>query len=132
MANRIKELRTKHGLTLKQVAEVANTTYQQINRLEKSDRRLTDDWMHRLAPAFHCPPAALMKERKSRRRQALDRNALSIAVREVLWCIERLEETMAEQEVVLRVLRTYRRYQDENVGDRDKFSEIAKEVVDGN
>jgi transcriptional regulator with XRE-family HTH domain len=62
MANRIKELREKAGLTLQQVAEAAGTTLQQIHRLENADRRLTDEWMRRIAPALGVHPAALLFE----------------------------------------------------------------------
>jgi transcriptional regulator with XRE-family HTH domain len=62
MANRIKELREKSGLTQDQVAEVAGTTFQQIARLETGKRRLTDDWMRRIAPALDVSPAALLTD----------------------------------------------------------------------
>lgn len=78
-----------------------------------------------LARELDCTIADLTGERRP-----LDRNALSIAVREVLWCIERLESTMAEETVILCVLAAYRRYQDETVDDRETFSKIAKKVVD--
>jgi SOS-response transcriptional repressor LexA len=58
--NRIRELRTAAGMTLEQVAHVAGTTHQQIERLEKGIRRLTDDWMKRIAPAFRVPPQELL------------------------------------------------------------------------
>lgn len=60
MPNRIKELREARGLTLDQVAEIANTTNQQVSMLENGRRRLTDNWMRRLAPAFGVGPSALM------------------------------------------------------------------------
>jgi transcriptional regulator with XRE-family HTH domain len=62
MANRIKELRGLRGLTLQQVADAAGTTLQQIQRLENGHRRLTDDWMRRIAPALNVHPAALLLE----------------------------------------------------------------------
>lgn len=60
MANRIKELREARGLTLEQVAEGADTTFQQVQRLEKGERRLTDKWMARLAKPLGCAPAELL------------------------------------------------------------------------
>lgn len=62
MANRIKELRKARDLTLEQVAERAGTTFQQVQRLENSERRLTDDWMRRIALALDVPPAALFMD----------------------------------------------------------------------
>ena len=62
MANRIKELREVRGLTLQQVADAAGTSLQQIQRLENGHRRLTDDWMRRIAPVLGVHPAALLLE----------------------------------------------------------------------
>lgn len=63
MANRLRELRKAQGLTMEALAARANTTASQINKLEKGDRRLTDEWMHRLARALDCNAADLIIER---------------------------------------------------------------------
>src|SRR6185503_19640172 len=60
MKNRIKELREAQGLSQQDLAEAAGTSNQQIGRLEKSTRRLTVEWMERLAPPLHVEPAELM------------------------------------------------------------------------
>lgn len=62
--NRIKELRNAAGLTLLQVADGAGTTLQQIQRLERGERGLTDKWMARLAPALGVKPAALLADQE--------------------------------------------------------------------
>jgi transcriptional regulator with XRE-family HTH domain len=62
MVNRIKELREARNLTLEQVADAAGTTFQQIHRLENGKRRLTDEWMRRIAPILGVHPAALLLE----------------------------------------------------------------------
>ena len=62
MANRIKELREARGLTLEQVAEAADTSFQQIHRMENGYRRLTDEWMRRIAPILGVHPAELLLE----------------------------------------------------------------------
>lgn len=41
------------------LAKKANTTASQINKLEKGQRRLTDNWLSRLASALHCNVAEL-------------------------------------------------------------------------
>lgn len=56
MKNYLKELREDRGLTLQQLAEKAKTSNQQISNLEKSKRRLTWDWIMRLAEALQCHP----------------------------------------------------------------------------
>jgi transcriptional regulator with XRE-family HTH domain len=58
--NRIKELREAAGLTLQELAEKADTSFQQVQRLEAGARRLTDKWMARLAPALGVQPHELM------------------------------------------------------------------------
>jgi len=62
MANRIKQLREARGLTLEQVAEAAGTSFQQIHRMENGYRRLTDEWMRRIAPILGVHPAELLLE----------------------------------------------------------------------
>ena len=47
--NNIRKVRLQRDMTLKQVAAGANTSYQQIEKLEKGQRRLTDDWLFRMA-----------------------------------------------------------------------------------
>lgn len=59
MANRIKERRTALGLTQTQLADLAGTTKNQIVKLERGDRRLSDHWAERLAPHLGCRPYEL-------------------------------------------------------------------------
>lgn len=79
MPNRIKELRESRGLTLEQVAQVAGTSLQQVQRLERGQRRLTDVWMRRLAPAFGVVPAALLSNHEPDNRE-FAQNAQEIAL----------------------------------------------------
>ena len=60
MTNRIKELREGRGFSQERLAELAHTTRSQIVKLERGERRLTVDWMRRLAPALDCVPADLL------------------------------------------------------------------------
>lgn len=60
MTNRIKEWRLRRSWSLHQLAERAHTTKSQIDKLEKGQRRLTVDWMVRLAKALGCDPRELM------------------------------------------------------------------------
>ena len=48
----LKSFRKAAGLTQGQLAQRAGTTQAQVGRLEKGQRRLTDDWVMRLAPAL--------------------------------------------------------------------------------
>src|SRR3569833_4523064 len=51
--NRIATLRKERGLTLAAVADAAGTTKAQIQKLERGDRRLSLEWMERLAKAMN-------------------------------------------------------------------------------
>ena len=48
-ANRLRDLRERAGLTMQALADRIGTSAPQINKLEKGERRLTVDWMARLA-----------------------------------------------------------------------------------
>jgi transcriptional regulator with XRE-family HTH domain len=60
MQNRILELRKERGLTLADLAVKVGSTAQQIGRLEKGERRLTTDWMEKIALALDILPEDLM------------------------------------------------------------------------
>jgi phage repressor protein C with HTH and peptisase S24 domain len=52
MPNRIKEWRTRFGLSYAALAQLVGTTAPQIQKLERGERRLTVDWMLRIAAAL--------------------------------------------------------------------------------
>lgn len=60
MQNRILELRKDRGMTLADLADKTGSTPQQIGRLEKGERRLTTDWMEKIATALDVLPEDLM------------------------------------------------------------------------
>lgn len=59
--NRIREFRQARGWTLQQLADAAGTTKSQIDKLEKGERRLTVDWLMRLAPHLDCDPRDILQ-----------------------------------------------------------------------
>ena len=61
MANRIREFRERARLSMQALADRAGTTASQINKLEKGERRLTVDWMVRLARALEIDPKELVE-----------------------------------------------------------------------
>ena len=72
--NHIKELRKGRGFSQNELARKIGTSNQQVSYLETGRRRLTDDWMLRLAEALGCHPADLLNggpERASRRERML-------------------------------------------------------------
>lgn len=62
MQNKLRVLRLAKGLTLEQLAEAAGTSHQQVLRLEKGERRLTVDWMVRLAQPLGVEPKDLLPD----------------------------------------------------------------------
>lgn len=60
MKNRLKELRLNAGLTQKDLAVRSGTSQAQIDRLEKGTRRMTPEWLERLAPTLSCDPLDLL------------------------------------------------------------------------
>jgi len=59
MKNRIKELREAVGLTQPELAKLADTTKNQLTKLESGARRLSDHWAQRLAPHLGVQPYEL-------------------------------------------------------------------------
>lgn len=62
MGNRIKELRNARKLTHEQAAEASGMSRSQFIKLERGERRLTTDYIDRIARAFDVKPAALISE----------------------------------------------------------------------
>lgn len=62
MPNRINEWRLRSGLSMQKLAEKAGTSRQQVHKLERGERRLTEDWMRRFADALDCDPADLLSQ----------------------------------------------------------------------
>jgi phage repressor protein C with HTH and peptisase S24 domain len=58
--NRLRELREGAGMTMQALAARIGTTAPQISKLEKGERRLTLDWMNRLAAGLGVEPRALL------------------------------------------------------------------------
>ncbi len=60
MTNRLRFFREQAGLTMQGLAERVGTSAPQINKLEKGERRMTVDWMTRLAKALDVAPQDLL------------------------------------------------------------------------
>ena len=58
--NRIREIREAAGLSSDELAERIGTSGAQIRRLEVGDRKLTAEWMEKIAEALGCSPADLI------------------------------------------------------------------------
>jgi phage repressor protein C with HTH and peptisase S24 domain len=58
--NRLREFREREGLSMQALADRIGTTAPQINKLEKGERRLTIDWISRLATGLGVEPRDLL------------------------------------------------------------------------
>lgn len=58
--NRIREIRERRGLSQSQLAAAVGTTQPQINRLETGVRKLTVEWMQKIAQALDVHPEDLI------------------------------------------------------------------------
>src|SRR5215203_6076371 len=58
--SRLRELRKAKGLSQAKLAELVGASQSDIARLERGRRRLTADWIRRLAPALEVSPAELL------------------------------------------------------------------------
>jgi transcriptional regulator with XRE-family HTH domain len=59
--NRLKAIRQAKGLSLEKLAALVNTSRGQIYQLENGLRKLSHDWMIRLANALKCAPEDLIR-----------------------------------------------------------------------
>lgn len=62
--NWIRHYRERAGFTQEELASKADTSAQQISRLEKSERKLSQDWMEKLAPLLNVQPIDLIQPPK--------------------------------------------------------------------
>ncbi|MDE1901497.1 MAG: helix-turn-helix transcriptional regulator [Alphaproteobacteria bacterium] len=62
LANNARKIRKSKKMTLEQVAARVGTTHVQIRRLENGERRLTQQWMVRLADALGVKPIDLIDD----------------------------------------------------------------------
>lgn len=60
MENRIRVIREARGISLEALATEAGTTNQQVSLLETGKRRLTVEWLLRLAEPLKCHPWELV------------------------------------------------------------------------
>jgi transcriptional regulator with XRE-family HTH domain len=60
--NRIREHRARRGWTLYLLAEKLGTSAAQVSRLERSDRKLTQQWLKRISVALRVSQADLLKD----------------------------------------------------------------------
>ena len=60
VSHRLREMRQARGLTLEQLAELVDMTYQTVQRYETGARKLRVDDLPRFAEALDCEPADLV------------------------------------------------------------------------
>ena len=111
MKNRIAILRKERGLTLAALAAMAGTTKAQIQKLERGDRRLSLEWMERLAHAMDVKMSELLPIGETacqhgpaeteildiiRQLPEQDRVVLVQIAKELMGTLRRIEDSKAE------------------------------------
>lgn len=66
METRIRELRRRRGMTLKQLAAVIGTTPQTVQRLETANMTVSTDWLERISSALGVRPVDLLEDPEER------------------------------------------------------------------
>lgn len=62
MPNRIREIRDSLHLSQEELADRMGTSYQQVSRLERGERKLTDEWLDSLSKALGCSKSSFLVE----------------------------------------------------------------------
>lgn len=62
IGQKIRELRKKRNLSMKALAEIVDTSQQQIDRLEKGQRRMTIKWLQKICAALNHDYRNLLSE----------------------------------------------------------------------
>jgi transcriptional regulator with XRE-family HTH domain len=62
MTNRVRELRVGAGLTIEAMANALSVSKAQVSMLETGHRRLTVDWLIRIAEVLQCHPWLLVSD----------------------------------------------------------------------
>ncbi|MGD9650295.1 MAG: XRE family transcriptional regulator [Dongiaceae bacterium] len=75
--NRIRDIRLGLDLTMQELADRIGTSKAQIDKLEKGERRLTVDWMRRIAAGLGCDISELLPE-TAQNTTALPEKSISI------------------------------------------------------
>lgn len=78
MPNRIAVLRRERGLSLTALAAAVGTTKAQIQKLERGDRRLTLDWMQRIAPALKVRISDLLPPEKESQMDPAEKEIINL------------------------------------------------------
>lgn len=99
MKNNILKLRTERGLSQVRLGDLVGTTGPQINRLEKGERKLTVEWIERLAKAFQVSPVEIVSFRAS---PPTPSTADLVAKAISLACSKAINELLREKKISLQ------------------------------
>lgn len=104
MANNLRYYREKIGLKQEQLGDLVNTSNVQISRLENGERKLSLEWLERLAPHLNCSPSDLIDDKKPVRPQPAPPAAL---IKDTVYHVITEYDHFDDQEKASLVTRAY-------------------------
>ncbi len=127
LQNRIKEARLKKGLSQKKLADIIGTSQQQIDLLEKSERKISIEWLDKLSKGLDVAPTSLLPAEWSENTSEaeLDKGLLTdiiVSINDIL-----LGKSLTPQEKAKLILILYEEYHDLPCDSRkEKIIEFSK------
>ncbi len=100
MKNRLTEIMKEKGIKAPKLAELANTTNQQIYRLMKGQRGMDIAWLERLAKALDVSPADLITDGKVKTTPGAAQSAtVNVVVDASTACMAAINELKAQKQI---------------------------------
>ncbi len=133
MNNRIKHFRKKVGMSQVKLAEMANTSPQQISHLEQGMRRLTYDWAERLARVLKVHPADLFVESPNASTLPISDSAKHIMAEGVMVLLDHMRRANnATPPLIMhrRFLQAFERCQTKNYTEPQKIRDVFESYLD--
>ncbi len=123
LQNRIKEVRLKQGLSQKKLADLIGTSQQQIDLLEKSERKISIEWLEKLAKGLNADPISLLPEQWDNRQTGMvDKNLLEDIITAISDILS--ENSLSASEKARLVVILYDEYA--NLPDKNRQEKIIE------
>jgi transcriptional regulator with XRE-family HTH domain len=106
--NNIKKIRDSKDMSQGQLGDLVGTTSQQIGRLEKGERRLTQGWMERLGRALGVSPALLIDDANTTQKRGVENDDVIWSIMDVIIDKARKSPDIDNQKLIGIAMAVYR------------------------